>query len=186
MVAVASFSGFRIKVKVIKFFGFLFFSGLSGLFVYYKLFGGVGFNMAAGFFPFTPGMINLFLLSIAFAVAFVGRKQMLVGQSVSFMVGVFLVLFLSGHILVWLGRIKEGLFIGGGVLNSMGVDDLVYFSIYYFSTFFMLLFALVLSVLYLFPIVKVKGPEKMEILFEAFKPLYLAEVMVFVLFYLWN
>ncbi len=177
------------KIKVFNFFAFLFFSGMFSLFLYYKILGGVGFKLSSGFFGLLEGGVGIGILSIAVvATAFLSKQVDLRLSKISVFVGLLLLAYAGSQLFIWMGKFNDGLFIGGEVLKSLSVDDILYFTFYYFLSGFHILFALVLGVLF---IISGLGKDEerglnIKTLYKIIKPLYFGGIGLFLLYHVWN
>jgi hypothetical protein len=179
----------KLKLTIFNFFAFLLFNGLFAVFVYYKLFGGAGFTMASGYFEIMPGAIGLLFLCIAVALAYLNTSHKIAQtRALNISISILLFAFILSQLNIWYSKINDGLFFSGSILNTLSIDDKVYFTIYYFVSSFQILYALVIGLLYL--LTGLKNTTNLTIhsqaLFQVFKPLFFAACGVFVLFYLWN
>ncbi|MGQ1785881.1 hypothetical protein [Saccharicrinis sp. GN24d3] len=178
------------KIKVFNFFAFVFFGGLAALFLYYKILGGVGFAMSTGFFGLTQGIINLILAVLSLGLAYVACKsQRHWIKPVFAMLSILLLGVVFNQLNIWWVKYNEGLFIGGGVLKTLTVDDVLYFTLYYFITAFQLIFALVLALSY--TISSILGENHSNYLnrfslFSILKPFVFSVLCVFAFYHLWN
>jgi hypothetical protein len=179
-----------IKVKVINFFTFLFFGGLFAIYAYYKLWGGVGFHLAKGYFTIWQGLASLSLLLIAYTLSYLSQFRIESTKRIfSVITGLFLIAFITNQLNIWITKINDGLFINGVTLKTLGIDDTIYLTLFYFITFFHIVYALTLSIAYL--IKGIKGINSFSIisyqsLMQLIKPFLFTGILLFLFFHLIN
>ncbi len=179
-----------IRDRIINFFAFVFFGGLAALFLYYKLLGGIGFNVSANFFDLKSGIINITIavvvgvLSVSLKRGNIGARKML-----NFLMGITILGFTIYQLIIWYFLYEDGLFIGGDILKTLGIDDLIYFTLYYFITGFQLIFALGIAVSYFKIFAKGENDNSYFntlSLYKLIQPLIFSIVCIFIFYHFWN
>ncbi len=176
------------KIKVFIFFAFVLFGGLAALFLYYKTLGGIGFAMSTGFFELWSGGVNLILVLTAMGLAFLMKQRKIeFNRPLMAIISLLILGFAFNQLIIWLVKYNEGLFIGGNVLKTLTVDDMLYFTFYYFITSFQLIFSTIVGVSYL--IISIKGEHTNlngSSLYKLMQPILFSVCCVFIFYHLWN